>query len=189
MKKPIFLLAIAMFFSVMSYSQETEHFKFQGIPIDGSISSFKRLAETKGWTPLPENENILKGSFAGEDVVLGLYETITSNTVFQVGVIFEGSETWQSLKTSYSHYKELLTTKYGEPSNSVEYFTDPYYEGDGYELTASKTNHCTYMTTWTFDNGSINLIIVNASLCIAYIDSTNSRLDDLEKNRKAYEDL
>ena len=48
---------------------------------------------------------------------------------------------------------ELFTKKYGEPKDHFEFFSSPYYEGDGYELQALRKEKCNYISFWTLDKG------------------------------------
>ena len=49
----------------------------------------------------------------------------------------------------YGDLKEALTSKYGHPSTGIEHFSDPYYDGDGYEDQAIRLDKAKFMQLWT----------------------------------------
>ena len=48
----------------------------------------------------------------------------------------------------YRDMKDVLTKKYGAPTNCEEHFSDPYHEGDGYEEQAIKLGKGFFMCLW-----------------------------------------
>lgn len=90
MKKGIILLAL-MLTSVICYSQ---HFKFMGIPIDGSLENFDSILKSKGFVASKrygkEDTSLYKfydGIFAGYNVNVVVFATPKSNIVYSVTVI------------------------------------------------------------------------------------------------------
>mgnify|MGYP001259450938 CR=1 FL=1 len=191
MKKLLSLL-LALALPLLAFSQEETHMMFQGIPIDGSVPSFVQKMENKGWTYSRTTNDIiiLTGHFASNNAELYIAQTYSSHQVWKVSVFFDEETNWYALKTIYNHFKEMLSTKYGDPSSSCESFDDPYYEGDGYELSATRNDKCHYMTIWDKDNGLIGVVISDACVYICYEDAINRQKNNLEKNKQAaYQDL
>ncbi len=73
-------------------------------------------------------------------------------------VTFPEKVSWHSLKSEYNSFKDSYNDKYGK-GRSYEYFSDPYYEGDGYELQALRLEKCTYITFYETQEGNIMLKI------------------------------
>ena len=103
-----------------------------------------------------------------------------------------------TIRSEYEDYKQKLTKKYGSPE-SYEYFMDPYYEGDGYELTALSSEHCHYISFFkeqqvingtVIDIGTIVLkLSTDARVSLTYEDTINSEKGENEKNAIADDDL
>lgn len=185
------VLLLACLLSTTVYAQE--HLTFKGIPIDGNLNSFVSKLKAQGWNGVEVNEEnaILEGIFGGESCKLLLYSTKSTKTVYQAVVILNNDSSWSSLKTTYNEYKALLKSKYGK-GTSYEFFTSPYEEGDGYEMSALRNDKCTYATTHDVPNGTITLFIVsayNGSVALYYVDKLNEALAEQEKSSQQINDL
>lgn len=166
------------------------HLSFRQLPINGSVSQFIANLETVGYTQKfsyshEKRTAVLTGSFAGvnncEIYVVG---TPLTETVCRVIVYFPEQKVWYNIKSEYNKWKDKFTSKYGKP-NSYEFFSDPFYEGDGSEMTALYSEHCTYASYFN-DNESGGTIVVKMTTyyCVAiiYEDKYNTEIDDKEKN-------
>ena len=92
----------------------------------------------------------LTGSFAGFDnVTIAVLGTPQTNTAYKVAVFFEEKETFSSLETQYRSLLKSYSDKYGNPEKSYDFFIDPYYKGDGYELQALRNDKCRYISFFT----------------------------------------
>lgn len=119
MKKLLFTLVLACI-SLCGFSQE--HLSFKGIPITGSMTTFCQKLKAKGFVQLGTEGNIrlLKGDFTGRQATVGVVATDNGQDVFSVAVFFDESDSWNTLVSTYEHYKDLYTEKYGNPTLCVE---------------------------------------------------------------------
>ena len=183
-----------MFACVLSLTVTAqEHLTFKGIPIDGKLSTFINKLKSQGFSEkyTQEYSAILNGKFSGENCEVAVYASQNTKTVYKVVVVVEESNSWSSLKFTYKEFKSLLTSKYGKGS-SYENFTSPYYDGDGYEMTALRTNRCTYFTEYNTNSGNISLIIGHldeGAILLYYSDKFNSELAVQEESNLRISDL
>lgn len=188
--KRILLTFCAVMLTMALHAQE--HMTFKGIPIDGSLSSFVSQLKSKGFTHELTEGNIamLKGDFAGKsDCIIGVLASKQSKKVWKVVVRFPEKTSWYSLKSEYRSFKESYTEKYGTPT-SYEYFSDPYYEGDGYELQALRLEKCTYASYYETDKGYIS-VEIDDSKCVTvmYEDAINVKIKNHEAEMSISEDI
>ena len=172
-----------------------KHLLFKQFPISGDVNSFIQNLMSVGYT-LKEPYNFtynaasLNGSFAGNHdcsiIVLGTPKT---HITYCVMIFLKEHHIWYSIKSEYMKIKDQLTKKYGTPQ-SYEYFSDPYYEGDGSELTALFSEHCTYLSIFEVTNGKITVSMTSdAKVLISYQDTINYEIKDFENNSIADDDL
>lgn len=189
MKKLLFILfAIA---PLLGFAQG-EHLTFKGIPIDGNLNTFVEKLKSDGFTlskTLGETV-ILNGQFVNKNCDVYVLSTEGSRTVWKVGVFLPEQESWYSLKSDYQSLKSAFIEKYGSPSNSYEFFSKPYYEGDGYEMTALRVKKCTYATFWNVSGGSLMIEINNnGKIVLSYEDAANSKIASDERDRNVSNDI
>lgn len=170
-----------------------EHMSFKGIPMDCDLITFVSKLEAKGFTNqrnTSETSAWVKGNFAGiDDCEILILSTSTSKLVWKVVVYFPERISWYSLKREYNNFKDSYTEKYGKP-NSYEYFSQPYYEGDGYELQALKLEKCTYESFFKTTLGYICLSIYKTNqVKVSYEDAVNVILKSSEKEKKVSNDI
>jgi hypothetical protein len=207
MKKQIFVFALLFTFtSVFGHpfdeselipqdnSGPAEHMTFKGVPIDGTLDAFVLKMKQKGFTPFVSENGMtaLTGDFAaykGCTLVVATLEN--KDLVSRIMVLFPETDSWPFLASNYFNLKELLTEKYGKPSEIVEKF-DSYSEpkDDNAKMNQVNMNRCKYYTTYETDNGSIELSIENTDylgglVSLKYSDNLNGEiirakaLDDL----------
>lgn len=148
---------------IVALAQAQEHMTFKDISMDCDLTTFVAKLKAKGYktTLIQEDAAVLSGNFAGkDDCKIVVLCTAASKLVWKVGVVFPKKISWSSLKSEYNTFKESYTQKYGTPK-SYEFFSDPYYEGDGYELQALGLEKCTYAS---FYNTPLGGIILNIGL-------------------------
>lgn len=183
------LLVVALFLSFSLSAQE--HLEFRGIPIDGHLNIFVAKMKSIGYTIQEENNNvvIMKGKFTNKDVLLAVVGSVKTRTVWKVSVLFDVASSWSSLQSDYLEYKELFTNKYGMPK-SYEFFSKPYYEGDGYELQALRNDKCTYASFFENSVGYIS-VRLRSSECLGldYEDKVNSEISAKEKKSSALDEI
>jgi len=81
----------------------------------------------------------MNGKFAGKYCEIIITSTPKTNTVWKVSAYFPKETSWLSIKSSYDSYKDQYQQKYGIPSKSYNFFSDPYFEGDGYVFMINNT--------------------------------------------------
>lgn len=114
MKKALFLF----YFLVLSLSASAQqHLSFKNIPIEGSATAFCQKLKSKGFKQTGHDKNvfIFRGDFTGQDVNVTVGTSGNRKNILSVEVTFDPSEEWNTLLNTYNHYKDLYTTKYGEP--------------------------------------------------------------------------
>lgn len=194
--KKIFVALIISLVALSANAQE--HLKVKGIPIDGNLTSFiaklkaagcktdSRLSEALG-TP------VLVGDFAGMSECKFSFITTENNTVCKVLIFTRDYTGWYNTKHQYNEMKELFNTKYNL-INDFEYFHSPYYEGDGYELSAIKQEKATYKSFFDCPEGFVTLELgaTNSNeghLIIIYEDTINTKKLTAEREKKISDDI
>lgn len=183
--KKILLLLIIAFLALSSFSQTqpSAHLTFKGVPIDGTLNEFVLKMKDVGFTLLKTDNGfaILNGEFAGyKDCILIVGTLEEKDLVARITVLFPELGNWSPLSYNYFMLKELLTEKYGQPSESVEKF-EPYEPGDdGSRMSAVKSDMCKYSTTYDTELGTIVLSIdqreSESRVALVYRDKINVKL-------------
>jgi hypothetical protein len=100
--------------------------------------------------------------------------------VSKIVVIFPEKDTWSTLSSNYINLKELLTEKYGKPSESVEEFQTSYKpKDDNDKMHQVGMDRCKYYTTFETEKGTIQVSIENDGfssswIMLSYFDKINS---------------
>jgi len=190
MKKILYIILLLLF-SFSTFAQ-SEHLKFRDIELNGSITDFIQKLEKLGYSVKTNLNDIylLEGDFIGKTCEVIVVSSKKTKTVWKVKVNLPEGKSWYSLKSEYNSVKEQLTKKYGKPKDTYEFFSKPYYEGDGYELQALKKDKCTYYSYWEFENGIISLdMSTDCNLSINYEDKINVAIKKKEKDEQIQDDL
>jgi hypothetical protein len=171
--KTIVTIAVMMI-SMIAKSQE-----FMGVRPAGKKYEILAKFKAKGFHVTLEKENTLsmEGTMAGKKVELIASFTPISKTCWAFFVYLPVQNNWYDIKTSYQDYVDILTQKYGTPKAHYEFFTSPYYEGDGYEMSAIALEKCTYFTHWDTIAVSISEF---KQIKIQYENKINRELKDRE---------
>jgi len=193
--KRIIIPILTIFASIAVFAQaESQHLRFKGVPIDGTLNQFVSKMRTKGFVGTVNRDGTaaLKGDFAGYKGCAIIVSTLQNkDLVSTIGVVFPECNTWETLERNYLQLKEMLTTKYGEPAKVVEKFQNSRSASDDssklYEL---KMDRCNYQTTFKTTKGDILLRLFKGDygschVLLAYYDKINS----LEVEAAALEDL
>lgn len=180
--------------TVLTFAQTSEHLTFRGVPITGTLNEYVSKMKKNGFTLIGKEDGtaILQGDFAAyKDCIIGVPTLSQKDLVSKITVIFPERRTWASLSANYYNLKELLTEKYGEPSEVVEKFdTRIEPKDDNSKMHEVRMNRSKYHTTFELENGSIRLSIENdrfmtCFVMLSYFDKINSEiirqraLDDL----------
>lgn len=187
--KNLLLTLFFVLFPVTLMAQE--HMKFMGISINGTELQFETKMKAKGFVrKLRINENVLEmtGRFAGSKVEV--YIVSTNNLVWKILVDYPEEFSFSSLTSSYNDMIEQFKIKYGMPSDHFEFFSKPYYKGDGYELQALKLEKCTYASYWETSTGIISVSLTKfANLRIVYEDAIGVAKKNKNKEKQIQNDI
>lgn len=117
-----FLLTLLLTFIVGVCSAQTEHMKFKGVPMEGTLQTFTSKLKAQGFMPIgvQDGVSLLKGEFAGckDCTICALADK--SGMICKVSVIFPAMDKWGDLEHCYSNYKSMLSEKYGAPRDCVK---------------------------------------------------------------------
>ncbi|MBQ5856207.1 MAG: hypothetical protein IIW55_02750 [Bacteroidales bacterium] len=196
MRRIIATLSFLMILMSSSFAQNSEHLKFKGVPIDGTLNEYVSKMKQAGFVLEGTEDGIalLSGEFAGySDCIVGVQTLQKLNLVHEIVVLFPSQDKWSGLSYDYERLKTMLTKKYGAPDECIERFNSPSYriEDDNDKMREVRMNNCKYYSTYNTDNGSISLTISNDGYGIGcrvklfYSDKTNSEIFD----EAAMEDL
>lgn len=193
MKKHITLLLACLVFAGSLFAQQ--HLSFKGVPIDGTLKSYTDAMVKAGFHYEGTQDGIalLSGDFAGyKGCGIGITTLNNCDVVSRIAVFFPEKETWSEVLGDYNHLKDMLTEKYGTPSDSQEKFTNHIGNCDNsYVMRELEAGEYVWYTTFTAELGDILLFITSGSgyhtayVCLFYTDKANSEkvrnaaMDDL----------
>ena len=166
-------------------SNISKHLIFKGVPIDGPLDKYVSKMKLNGFTHIGTEDGtaVLKGEFAGyKDCTVGVSTLKQKDLVHKIAVIFPQQKTWSTLYGNYFDLKEMLTEKYGQPSDVIEKF-DSYSQprDDDSKMYEVKFDRCKYYSIYEIEQGTIQLSIEHdgVSSCfikLAYFDKINSNI-------------
>jgi hypothetical protein len=175
-------------------SDSSRHLVFKGVPIDGTLEEYVSKMKKIGFThsATKDGVSILEGDFAAyKNCIVGVSTLKQKDLVSRISVRFPKLDTWSTLSSNYFELKEMLTEKYGKPSDCVEKFQS-YSEpnDDNSRMHAIRFDLCKYYTTYETGKGTIRLSIEHEDVrrCfvnLTYFDKINS--DTIKK--QALDDL
>jgi hypothetical protein len=172
-----FFVVISMFLITIGFSQE-----FMGIHVSGSLQDAIFNLQKKGFKreSVTESGNVVvfKGRVSNSSVTLVVHSTPKTKLVWAFKIIFEVQSSWYELKSQYNDLVKTLTNKYGEPTKTFQSFLSPYYEGDGYEMSALRVGKVVYLSSWNIVYIKINK---SGAISIQYENTVNSDLDTKEQ--------
>ena len=192
MMKRILIALLFIFSCIGAMAQNTnEHLKFMGIPINGTLESFtqKLVAKKIKSIQAAEGVGLFNGAFAGKNDCNIFVATVPNrNIVSKVVVCLPPRETWAWLESDYNEFKQMLTSKYGEPFQHSETFKAGTFTSSDYlKISALKEGKCEYYVGWKLNEGVILLEIISIespSSCLvrlSYYDAINSKLEETSK--------
>lgn len=169
------------------------HMEFKGIEIDGTCKKMSSQLQNLGFSEITTFDNgsiVMNGTFAGVygcDVLL--CSSQFTNKIWKILVRLPAEKNWYSLKDRYLKLKGIFTKKYGHP-DAYEYFTSPYEEGDGYEITAFGAGNATYASYFKTDKGYIVVQIIEDGVVeLAYEDDINADMHSKAQDQAAENDI
>jgi len=178
--KKLILLAFAFVISVSLFAQE-----FLGVKVDGKKSEVIQQFKQKGFTVKGDDSKdivTLIGDAGGKTVDLLIISSPTTQTVWKFAVYLPQRSTWSSLKGEYQDFLEMLSTKYGKPEKTYQFFSSPYDEGDGYEMTGVSIGKSNYISFWPEDQGITLEISKTKQVRIAYENGKNYEISKQESD-------
>lgn len=192
MMKRILIALLFVFSCIGAMAQNAnEHLKFMGIPINGTLESFtqKLVAKKIKSIQAAEGVGLFNGTFAGKNDCNIFVATVPNrNIVSKVVVCLPPRETWAWLESDYNQFKQMLTSKYGEPFQHSETFKAGTFTSSDYlKISALKEGKCEYYVGWKLNEGVILLEIISIespSSCLvrlSYFDAINSKLEETSK--------
>lgn len=172
---------------------EGNHFEFKGVCINGSANKVANKLIQAGYQEVDRGDDgvLLNGKFAGKDNCQFLV-TASPHTgqTYSIAIFTPASLNWWGVKSDYVNMKTMLQKKYGKPISRTEFFSQPYEEGDGYEMTALSTGSACFVTNYSTNLGEVSVCITsNANLLISYIDKTNRDEHNVEETQAAQDDI
>ncbi len=180
-----FVLLLLSFFSFCVQAQTTEHLKFKGVPIDGTLETFIEQLKTTGFK-LSSSQNgtaFFTGDFAGiKDCKVGVSVLSQKNLVYKISVMLPYRSIWLGLHGDYVNLKSMLIEKYGKPTNETENFQGGNSSlDDNSKMHLVKFDGCDYNAVWETKNGSIQISISHNDLLqcfvkIGYFDKVNGEI-------------
>jgi len=187
MKKALLYITILITFyysPAQTKADASQHLTFKGVPLDGTLEEYVLKMKQNGFKHLSTTIGTaaLQGDFAGyKDCYVGVSTLSKKNLVHKIGVLFPEKETWLALSDNYFDLKELLTEKYGEPSEVSEIFgneSSNQPKDDFSKMYDVKFDRCKYRSVWETEKGKIQLSIghgssLNCFVTLAYFDKIN----------------
>lgn len=182
MKRIIVYLIISLMAFTSFAQTESQHLTFKGVPIDGTLNDYVQKMKQKGFEYITTEDGIalLTGDFAAyKGCMIGVSTLKQKDLVSKISVIFPECDTWSALSNNYYSLKEMLTQKYGKPSEIIEKFQG-YSEprDDRSRMYEVQMDRCNYITTFETPKGSIELSIehnsvVSCFIMLSYYDKIN----------------
>ena len=181
MKKTIIAIAI-MLFSSLTFAQS-----FNGVAISGSMQTAVNAFKAKGFvvTDNLQNITVMKGKIQSQTVELYIKVTPKTKQVYAFSMYFPKQISWSGITSEYERLKNILIEKYDQPRNEYDFFSTPYFLGDGYELQALRLEKCTYASYW-FDKDNMNVSIEMSKyeqVNLAYENVKNVELKSREQGQ------
>ena len=185
LKKSVLLAIICIWMPIQLSSQV-----FYGIQLNQHKNIVINALVAKGFTvkSTEAGHTSLKGKLVNEDVTITVIHTVTSKKVRKMLIFYYGTPSWEGAKIKYDQMVGVLESKYGPITQKYEYFMDPYFEGDGYEIQAIDNDKATWSSLWydlpAHPNLGVSVDIEGAGLVtVLYeiVSNVNLHQQELEK--------
>ncbi len=170
------------FISTLSFVSKGQ--EFMGVKVEGDKTTFINQFKAKGFAVIgdPSSDAVLmRGTISGKAYELVVVSTPKTKKIWKLSVFLPEVTSWNSIKREYENYLNILIEKYGAPDKTYRFFSSPYEEGDGYEMSAITLEKCVYSAYWSESVGVSIQISKYKQIKIAYENAKNSLLDDTEK--------
>ena len=169
------------------------HLPFKGVPLAGTVESFKEALAEKGMHPCARyavDEDGMRGEYAkgrllGRTVTVRIGYSPLSRTVRSVHTLLPARDEWEAALDEYVLFRGHFTAVHGEPSEREEGFDTPYREGDGRSIRALGEGKCRFRSVWRLPEGTVTLEIIpaglNAQVLVVHTDGEGERTYRTEK--------
>lgn len=182
MKKLLFVLMLSIV--TFGYSQE-----FLGIKVEGTLTNAIAKFKAKGFvlTEAQKNIVVMSGKLQSNNIDVVIVSSPQSRVVWKFSVALPNRTGWYTLENEYSSYVDIFTNKYGTPSSHYEYFTEPYYKGDGYEMQALSMEKATYVSYWLYDAVAYSVEMNKRGyIMLSYENRVNLKIHKKETDEQNY---
>ena len=170
---------IAIVITISSFAQDS----FMDVPVGGTKMEAVNKFKAKGFSVVKLEDTYVRmqGKMGNTNIELAIVTSPITFSVWKYSVYLPKRDTWYELKSEFESYKSTLVSKYGEPTSDYHFFSNPYDEGDGYELSAITLGKCSFSSFW---GEKMSLQISKyKQVNISYENPVNSKLDDEEKEK------
>ena len=181
------LITLALVLSTTQLGAQTadnQHLMFKGVPIDGTMSEYVAKMKLNGFVVVATEPGatMLQGDFASyKKCLIGVVTLQQKDLVSKIRVMFPEQSDWASLYGNYSNVKEMLTQKYGAPTEVIEEFRDhPGVKDDALKFIYASSGDCNYTTVFKTPSGEISLYLDHAEYTcfvgLSYLDKINGEI-------------
>ena len=176
-----FFLSLLLLLSLSSTAQ-TEHVRFLGIPLDGTIQQFQDELTAKDCNYdqttsdlLPKGIKAFKGTYAGNEALLMVFHDETTNVVYQAKAVItcQGED---SCEVIFNKINEQLQTEHGTflSTKSIQYGHETY----GYTILSPERVVIGDIGLFvTKDENNPNVYLVQ----VQYTDTANMRIHEKQE--------
>lgn len=186
MKRLLLIAAVIL----VGLTASAQHLTFMGIPIDGNRAHFIRelmfKKDFKKSDFYSKEYPYVQGKFAGDNVLVSAL-TYGKNKIWRVGVIYDKTSHWSTLKSQFNTIVGNLTEKYGEPISINKDNPEPYTDGSGKEMDGLSRGLVTWKADFlVYPYGYILVYMVeDGKIIVSYTDTINEK----KKNDAVQNDL
>lgn len=173
---------------------------FKNIPIQGNLIEFTDILRNQGFeTALNDNGLPLVDNSTGQEYLIGYFannicevyvnSTPISNMVYSVVVYMPKDSSWSSIESSYDKLKDIISLKYGNPTQIYESFPNGVNKDvEGFEYI--KQGLASYASFWHLKNGIIWIQINEFNqISLHYEDKIGGKLHTKESDDIIYSDV
>jgi hypothetical protein len=156
MHKIVVLLLITLLASVATAAPS---YKFAGIEWGTPATTLTKVLAEKGFKKIVKDKD---GDYTFEGELLGykaLGIALMSEDLGVVKIMLRLVTPDNKVRDAYADMKETLSSKYGKPQQTYEFFASPYYDGDGYEEQAIRVGKGHFASFWTNDDTNESLMV------------------------------
>ena len=144
-------------------AESLNHLAFKGIPINGTLNEYTIKMQQNGFVLIHKDDGyaMFNGDFAAyKNCVIAVSTLKQKDMICKISVIFPECNTWSSLSSNYFSLKEMLTEKYGKPSDCTETFQSIYQpKDDSSKMHEVMFDKCKYYSIYETKDGDIELSI------------------------------